>query len=119
MKKVNIALLTIILLVMLSPQTYPYSIRHHLINIGKGLVETVGSPLYGTFIQGPKNIKNAYNYEVWEREKEEKRGLLRYKLFGIWRAPGEQLKGMIDGVVDSVKGCGKALKNILSIFFSD
>lgn len=100
-------------------QACAYSARHHLINMGRNLVELVFSPLYGVFIKGPKNIKEAYEYEVYGSEKPEKRGLLRKKLFAIWRSPGEEMKGSIDGLVDSAKAGGQFLKEFLSIFFSD
>ena len=100
-------------------KVYSYSVRHHLINMGKDVVKVVSSPLYGMFIKGPKNIKKAYQDEVWGREKKEKRGLLRYKLFVIWRMPGEEIKGIIDGVVESVDAGVHFLKEAISIFFSD
>ncbi len=109
-----------VLFIISSPlNVYSYSARHHLINMSKSLMETAFSPFYGAFIQGPKNIKEAYYYEVWGREKREKRGLLRYKLFAIWRAFGEETKGIVDGIVNSVKAGGKFLKELVSIFFSD
>ena len=98
---------------------YAHSVRHHLIDTGKNFTDALCSPLYGIFIQGPKNIKDAYQYEVWGREKEEERGLLRYRLFAIWRAPGEEMKGIIDGLVGSITSLGKSGKEFLSIFFSD
>lgn len=120
MNKLNKILIIVTLIIILCfSNAYAYSIRHHLINMGKNLVEVVLSPLYGLFIKGPMNIKKAYNYEVYGREKPEKRGLLRYKLFAIWRSPGEQIKGTIDGLVDSVKSAGQFSKELLSIFFSD
>ena len=100
-------------------QAYGHSIRHHLINMGKNLVKFTFSPLYGALIKGPENIKEAYQYEVYGSENPEKRGLLRKKLFAIWRSPGEEMKGIIDGLVDSAKAGGEFLKEFLSIFFSD
>ena len=79
----------------------------------------VCAPLKGIFITGPQNIKKAYTSEVWDREKPTKRGLLRYKIFALWRAPGEEVKGLIDGLVESAQAGGDLLKNFLSIFFSD
>jgi len=87
--------------------------------MGKNLVKLTFSPLYGMFIKGPKNIKEAYEYEVYGGEDPEKKGLLRKKLFALWRSPGEETKGLIDGLVDSVKAGGDFLKEFLSIFFSD
>jgi hypothetical protein len=95
------------------------STRHHLINMGKRLIECVSYPLRGVFIKGPANIKAAYQYEVHGREKPEDRGLLRYKLFAIWRSPGEEVKGIIDGLVDGIKSGGQSLKELISIFFGD
>jgi hypothetical protein len=122
MKTIKKIIITISICVSLSSPEgilYAHSIRHHTINMGKDLAEVVTAPLYGTFIQGPKNIKKAYEYEVHQREKPEKRGLLRYKLLAIWRAPGEEMKGIIDGVVDSIEASGNFLKEFISIFWSD
>jgi hypothetical protein len=118
-KRNRIAFFLITLTMFISSQAYAYSIRHHLINMGKNLVEIATSPLYGTFVKGPRNIKQAYQYEVWGREKPEKRGLLRYKFFALWRAPGEEVKGIIDGLIGSIQACGCFLKEFISIFFSD
>ncbi len=98
---------------------YSYSARHHLINAGKNVGDVIVRPLHGIFVKGPKNIKDAYEYEVWGREEEQKRGLLRYRLFALWRAPGEEVKGIIDGLTGSVKALGNSCKEIISIFFSD
>lgn len=95
------------------------SLRHHLINMGRNTAQIVIAPVYGTFIAGPKKVKEAYMYEVWGREKEEKRGLLRYKLFALWRAPGEEAKSIIDGLSESVTSAGTVIKELLSILFSD
>ena len=120
MKKINKIIILIILTI--SVTCYPahaHSIRHHLIDMGKNLVKLTFSPFYGVFIKGPRNIKQAYEYEVYGSEKAEKKGLLRKKLFALWRSPGEEAKGIIDGLVDSVKAGGQFLKEFLSIFFSD
>lgn len=120
MKKTNKILLFLLLVTLtFSPNAYPYSARHHLINVGKSAIKIVIAPLHGLLIKGPQNIKDAYTYEAGKREKKEKRELLRYKLFAIWRAPGEEAKGIIDGVVEAVQAGGDLLKNFLSIFFSD
>ena len=95
------------------------SVRGHIITAGRNLSDAVAAPLKGIFILGPRRIKDAYQYEVHGREKKEKRGLLRYKLFALWRAPGEEVKGIIDGCVDSVHSLGEMTKSIISIFFSD
>ncbi len=119
MKKFNKIIVIIILTFLINNPIYAYSIRNHLINMSKNLVETIGAPLYGLFVEGPKRIKQAYKYEVYEREKPEKRNQTKYKLFGLWRAPGEEAKAIIDGSVDSVKSAGNFLKEFISIFFSD
>ena len=119
MKKVNRILIIITLIIFTSGSAGAHSIRHHLIDMGKNLTELTFSGLYGTFIKGPRNIKEAYNYEVYGSEKPEKRGLLRKKLFALWRSPGEEMKGIIDGLVDSAKATGQFLKEFLCIFFSD
>jgi hypothetical protein len=70
------------------PNAYALSTPHHLYVISRKLVETVGGTFYGIFVQGPKNVKTAYHAEVWEQEKPEKRGKLKYKTVGVLRAPG-------------------------------
>ena len=77
------------------------------------------SPVKGVLVTGPCNVKEAYVYEVYEREEVEDRGQLKYKLFGIWRAPGEELKGIINGVVEGLGYGGEALKEFASIIWSD
>lgn len=120
MRKLNRILIIIALIISVSClQTEAYSTRHHLINMGKNTVKIAFSPLYGLFIKGPKNIKEAYRYEVYGSDKPEKRGLLRKKLFALWRSPGEAAKGLIDGLTDSAAAGGQFLKEFLSIFFSD
>ena len=120
MKNLNRILIIITLVTFaFCQQAHGHSIRHHLIDMGKNLVKFTLSPLYGAFIKGPKNIKEAYEYEVYGSEDPEKRGLLRKKLFAIWRSPGEEMKGLIDGLVDSAIAGGQFLKEFLSIFFSD
>lgn len=118
-KSDTIAVIFVLFFAFIPLVSYSHSTRHHLIDMGKSLVECVGAPFYHTFVQGPKDVKAEYNYEVWEREKPEKRGLLKYKLFGIWRAPGVEAKAIVDGVVESVKSAGNFVKEFLSIFFSD
>ena len=118
-KPSKILILIILITLVFSWQVHAHSIRHHLIDMGKNLVKLAFSPLYGIFIKGPRNIKEAYDYEVYGSEKPEKRGLLRKRLFALWRSPGEEAKGIIDGLVESVKAGGQFLKEFLSIFFSD
>lgn len=121
MKKSTKTLLitTLIFFGYFNSKGYPLSTRHHVMNMGKNLVKFTCSPAYGIFVKGPKNIKEAYQYEVWGREKLEKRGLLRYKIFALWRVPGEEIKGIVDGLVDSGKTGGEFIKEFISIFFSD
>ena len=95
------------------------STPHHLYNISRRLAVTAGAPFYGIFIQGPKNIKEAWQGEVWEQEKPEKRGKLKYKMAAVLRAPGEETKGIIDGITSSVSSFGTALKEFVSIFLGD
>jgi len=124
MKAINKIIVIIVIsnlfLVSLFPKvSYALSTRGHIIEAGKSVTDAVVAPLKGLFYVGPKHIRDAYQYEVYGREKEEKRGLLRYKLFALWRAPGEEAKAVIDGCVESVESLGAATKNIISIFFSD
>ncbi len=93
--------------------------KHHLFNTCKDVLNIPLSVLKGVFVYAPQNVKKAYNYEVYQREKPEKRKKLRYKIFAIWRAPGEIVKGVIDGVTEGVLSGAKALKEVISIFFSD
>ena len=120
MDKINRIIIILILIISISCQSAEaYSIRHHLINMGRDLIKVAFLPLHGVFIRGPKNIKDAYDYEVYGSENPEKRGLLRKKLFALRRSPGEEAKGIIDGLVESVVASGDFLKEFLSIFFSD
>ena len=120
MKKTGrILFILFFMLFIFSPQAHAYSIRHHFINIGKNLCKFTLAPLNGLFIKGPQNIKEAYRYEVYGSDDPAKNGLLRKKIFALWRAPGEEAKGLIDGVVESVIAGAECLKNFLSIFFSD
>jgi hypothetical protein len=109
-----------LILMLLYPSTScAMSARGHMIESARSLTNVIIAPLKGIFYAGPLRIRDAYQYEVYGREKEEKRGLLRYKLFAMWRAPGEEMKATIDGVVESVESLGSVTKNLLSIFFSD
>ena len=95
------------------------STPHHIYNISRRLVETVGAPFYGVFVGGIKNIKKTWHEEVWEQEKPEKRGKFKYKAVAVLRAPGEEIKGIIDGITSGVSSFGSALKEFVSIFFGD
>lgn len=112
------AVIVLILLFVPGP-VQARSTPHHIYNISRRLCETVGGPFYGVFVQGPKNIKETWQAEVWEQEKPEKRGKLQYKLFAVYRAPGEEAKGIIKGITDSVVSLGKACTELISIFFGD
>ena len=113
------SVLFILIALIISTPCYAKSSRNHLIKSSVELSKAVGSPFYGLIITGPKNIKETWQYEVNEREEEAERGKLKYKLFSIWRAPGDEIKGTIDGCVDAVKHTGQSLKELISIFFSD
>ena len=114
----NIVLVVIVGLLCVS-NVYAKSIRGHIIGAGQDLVNVVVAPIKGLVYTGPQKIKKAYDYEVYGREKEEKRGLFRYKMFAVWRAPGEELKATIDGCVEAVSSCGAAVNEIISAIFSD
>jgi hypothetical protein len=118
-KKILVFAIVVMVVFSFLQDVYALSIRHHLFNTGKNLVKMVVSPFKGVLVAGPKNIKRAYTYEVYEREKVEQREKFRYKVFGVWRAPGEEIKGTVSGVVDTVKYGGEAIKEFTSIFFSD
>ena len=68
--KEKIIIYTLVIMVSLScfQDAYALSARHHLINTGKNLIKMVVSPFKGILVTGPKNIKKAYRYEVYERE---------------------------------------------------
>ncbi|HOW42895.1 MAG TPA: hypothetical protein P5110_06510 [Candidatus Omnitrophota bacterium] len=93
--------------------------EHHLINMGRDVLNVIASPVKALLIKGPQAVKRMYAYEVYEREKPEDRGLLRYKLFAILSAPAVEVKSLIDGLVESVNYGGKFGKEFLSIPFSD
>lgn len=119
MRKITSIIILLSLILFLCGESYGYSTEHHLVNMGRDLLNVVFSPVKGVFINGPRDIKKMYKYEVHEREKPEKRGLLRYKIFAVWSAPAVELKAIIDGLVNSVASGGKFLKEFLSIPFSD
>ncbi|MDD5347046.1 MAG: hypothetical protein PHT59_00355 [Candidatus Omnitrophica bacterium] len=98
---------------------YAYSTEHHAVNMGRDLLNVVASPIKAVVYEGPRDIKQMYQYEVYGREKPEKRGLLRYKLFALWSAPAVELKAVINGLVQSVSFAGDFCKELLSIPFSD
>jgi hypothetical protein len=117
-KLIKITIVFVFLALPIYP-SFASSNRHHAINMGKGLVDVIAKPLNGIFIQGPKDVKQMYRYEVWEREDESKRGLFKYKLFAIWSAPAVEIKAIIDGLVKGVSSAGQFFKEFLSIPFSD
>jgi hypothetical protein len=87
--------------------------------MGRDLLNVIASPVKAAFKEGPKDVRTMYQHEVYEREKPEKRGLIRYKLFALFRAPAVELKAIIDGAVTSVSHVGSFCKEFLSIPFSD
>lgn len=101
------------------PLSYARSTRNHLIKGTKHLFKAVADPFHGIFCLGPRKVKETWDYEVHGREKEEDRNTLRGKLFAIWRAPGDELKGAVDGASNCVNNLGSSLKEFISIFFSD
>lgn len=121
MKRNTYAFIIAIILSLIIPIRYAYgrSTPHHLINAGKNIGRFALYPLHGIFIKGPKNVKEMYQYEVHGLEKPEKRGRLRNKVIACLQAPGEEAKGIIDGITESVRSGGVALKEIISIFFGD
>ena len=121
MKKITFLFvtITIILSFALTKPVFARTTLHHFINAGKNIGRFALYPLHGIFIKGPKNVKEMYQYEVWGLEKPEKRGHLRNKIVACYQAPGEEAKGIIDGVTESVRSGGVALKELISIFFGD
>jgi hypothetical protein len=115
----RICCLSIVFVCFAFKSAFAYSTEHHLVNMGRDLLNVIASPVKGALFQGPANIKKMYDYEVHGREKPEKRGLLRYKLFALWSAPAVELKAIIDGLVSSVSYAGSFCKEFLSIPFSD
>jgi len=108
-----------LIFLLYSPHAWAYTPEHHLVNMGRDLLNVIASPVKAVFKEGPKNIRKMYEYEVYGREKPEKRGLIRYKLFALFRAPAVGLKAIIDGAVSSVSYAGSFCKELLSIPFSD
>jgi len=100
-------------------EVWARSVRHHLIRAGRGVAGMMVAPLEGAFVTGPKHVASAYRYEAHEREEPQDRGTVRGKLFGIWRAPGAELKGIVDGVVNAVRHGGEAAKELAAIIWSD
>ena len=95
-----------------APCAYSLSCRHHLINAGKNFIQMLISPVRGIFVTGPENVASAYRCEAYEDETPN-------KFFGVWRAPGEELKGVLDGLVKTVDYGRKFLWELISIPFSD
>jgi hypothetical protein len=91
---------------------FSLSARHHLINASRNFFQMLVAPLKGIFITGPKNIVSAYRYEAYEDDTPS-------KFFGIWRAPGEEVKGILDGLVKTIDYGRKFLWEVISIPFSD
>jgi hypothetical protein len=112
-------ILFLFLILGLSRNIYAYTTTHHLVNMGRDVLNIIASPVKSIFINGPREVKKMYQYEVHEREKPEKRHLLKHKLFAFWSAPAVETKSIIDGIVDSARFSGKFFKEFLSIPFSD
>ena len=104
---------------LFAARAHAYTTEHHLINMGRDLLNVVASPVKAALKQGPEDVRKMYQYEVYEREKPEKRGRFRYKLFALLSAPAVELKAIIDGTVQSVSFAGSFCKELLSIPFSD
>jgi len=121
MKKITLLFVTITIFLSstLTKPAFARTTIHHLINAGKNIGRCALYPLHGIFIKGPKNVKEMYQYEVHGLEKPEKRGRLRNKIIACLQAPGEEAKGIIDGITESVRSGGVALKELISIFFGD
>jgi hypothetical protein len=120
MRKI-ILIFSLVCLTILYENSYAQALsaRHHLFNAAENIIRMIFAPFKGTFVTGPRNIREAYTYEVYEREDATKRGKLRYRLYGIWRAPGEEAKGIISGIAESVNYGAEALKELISIFWGD
>lgn len=118
-RKVLVLLFVSVVLFLDVSSVWALSARGHIIAAAKSAHTAIMAPLRGVFYDGPQRIYDAYQYEVYGREKEEKRGRFRYKLFAFWRAPGEEAKATIDGCVQSVVSLGEMTKSLLSIVFSD
>ncbi len=119
MKKLIRIILVCILVINLPSLSFAYTTTHHFVNMGRDILNFISAPLKAIFIAGPGNVKKMYKYEVAEREKPEKRNLLKFKLFAIISAPAVEIKALIDGIVESVSYSGKFCKELLSIPFSD
>ncbi len=119
MKKIISIILLFCLFITFSGRCFAYTTPHHLVNMGRDILNVISSPFKALFYKGPQNVKKMYKYEVYEREKPEKRGLLRYKFFAIISAPAVEVKTFIDGIVESAAYSGKFCKELLSIPFSD
>lgn len=115
----HISLLAITLLFLTPSSAQAKSVRGHIFEMSRSVYDAVKAPITGIFVDGPKRMYATYQYEVHGREKEEKRNLFRYKLFAIWRAPGEEVKAIIDGCTQSVEHLGTCAKEGISVFFSD
>ena len=119
MKRIISLIILFCFFITFSTDCFAYTTPHHLVNMGRDILNVISSPIKALFYKGPQNVKKMYKYEVCEREKPEKRGLLRYKLFAIISAPAVEIKTVIDGIVDSAAYSGKFCKELLSIPFSD
>ncbi|MCX7927933.1 MAG: hypothetical protein N2606_07385 [Candidatus Omnitrophica bacterium] len=115
----KIILITWIVILFYQQTAFAYTIEHHLINMGRDALNVLASPIKAIFFKGPQDIKRMWQYEVYGKEKPQKRGLWRYRLYALWRAPAVELKAGVDGVVQSITYLGSFSKELLSIFFGD
>jgi hypothetical protein len=103
----------------LPARCHAYTTEHHLINMGRNLLNIVASPIKGVFINGPREVKKKFRYEVFEQENPENNKRLGSFLFALWSSPAVEVKSIVDGIVDSSCYAGKFIKEFLSIPFSD
>ena len=77
MKKI-ISIYALLLLISFAfcQNSYAFSTRHHLINIGKDIIKTPLSILNAAFIKGPRDIREIFRYEVYGSADQKKRPVL-------------------------------------------
>lgn len=119
MAKLVRIILVCLLCLSFTSLSFAYTTVHHFVNMGRDFLNLISAPFKALFIEGPRNVKKMYKYEVKEREKPEKRDCLKFKFFAVISAPAVETKALIDGIVESVSFSGKFCKEFLSIPFSD
>jgi hypothetical protein len=117
MKKFTTVVVAIACCFSLVTPAHARSVRHHLINAGEKLGEAAGAPLHALVVEGPRNIRDAWNYET-HGEQDRKNRLLNI-VIALWRAPGEQIKAVVNGIGRSVSAASEMTVELLSIPFSD